>query len=284
VLAFAAFVPIERRAVEPIIPFSLFRSRTITATSVLLCLFGISMFGLILYTPLFVQGVLGQSASSSGAVMIPMVMTMTVMGIVVGQLIARFGNIRTFLLLGTGVMCLGVMLLATLHAGSSPFLVAAYLFVSALGMGTVMPVTTLAVQMAVEPRALGVAMSATQFIRSIGSTVGTAVIGTLVTGGYVARLTAHTPPGVPAQAVTALHSPNALVDPESLQRLAQLMAQVPNGADLLQALLAAARVALAGAIQRGFLLTLGTTLLAFGCCFLIGKLRLSSNLAPMPQH
>src|SRR5919199_4553740 len=177
VVAFALFVPIERRAAEPIIPFSLFRNRTITATSVLLFLFGIGMFGLILYTPLFVQGVLAQSPSRSGEVMIPMVITMTVMGIVVGQVIARVGTMRPFLIGGTGVMCLGVLLLTTLTAGASPVLVAVYLFITALGMGTVMPVTTLAVQTAVEPRVLGVATSSTQFIRSIGSALGTAPIG-----------------------------------------------------------------------------------------------------------
>ena len=283
VVAFALFVPIERRAAEPIIPFSLFRNRTITATSVLLFFFGIGMFGLILYTPLFVQGVLGQSPSRSGAVMIPMVITMTVMGIVVGQVIARVGTMRPFLIGGSAVMCLGVLLLTTLTAGASPVLVAIYLFVTALGMGTVMPVTTLAVQTAVEPRMLGVATAATQFIRSIGSTVGTALIGTLVTSGYTAGLAAHVPQGVPAQAVTALNSPNALVSPEALQRLAQLMARVPNGTQLMQDLLTAARVGLAGAIQRGYLFTLGAMVLALGSCFLIGKLRLSESAAP-PVH
>jgi hypothetical protein len=159
-------------------------------------------------------------------------------------------------------------------------MVALYLFVTALGMGAVMSVTTLAVQSAVEPRMLGVATSATQFIRSIGSTVGTALIGTLVTSGYVAGLTANAPQGAPPAAVAALNSPNALVSQEALERLAQLMAQAPNGTDLMQALLAAARAGLASAIQRGFLFTLAATALAFGCCFVVEKLRLSGSVAP----
>ena len=135
------------------------------------------MFGLTLYTPVFVQGVLGQSASRSGVVMIPRVITTTVILIVVTQIIARVGSLRLFLIGGTGVMRLGIFLLTTLNTGSSLWLVAAYLFVTALGMGTVMPVTTLAVQAAVESRLLGVATSTTQFIRSIGSIMGTAVMG-----------------------------------------------------------------------------------------------------------
>ncbi len=284
VVAFAIFVPAELRAEDPIIPFSLFRNRTIAATSVLLFFFGIGMFGLFLYTPLFVQAVLGQSASRSGAVMIPMVITMTVMGIVIGQLIARVGSLRPFLIGGTAVMCLGVLLLTTLTVSASPLLVAFYLFVTALGMGAVMPVTTLAVQAAVEPHLLGVATSATQFIRSIGSTVGTALIGTLVTSGYMAGLEAQAPEAVPDQAISALHSPNALVSPEALDALGRLMAQVPNGTQLMQDLLAAARAGLASAIQRGFLFTFVSMLLALGCCLLIGKLRFSEGAAPPPPH
>lgn len=277
ILSFAAFVPLELRAIEPIIPFSLFRNRTITATSVVMFMVGIIMFGVILYTPLFVQGVLGLSASGSGMVMIPMVITMTLTGILVGQLIAHFGTMKPFLLFGTGLMGLGILLFTTLQISSSPVLVSSFLFVFALGLGIINPVTTLAVQSAVEPRVLGVATSATQFIRAIGTTVGTALIGTLVTSGYVAGLTAHTPPDVPEQAVIALHSPNALINQEALQNLAQLMATVPNGTEVTQALLETARVGLASAIQDGFFFMLGAAILAFLGAFLIANVHLESH-------
>jgi MFS family permease len=276
-LAFAAFLPIELRAAEPIIPLRLFRNRTIAATSLVLFLVGIVTFGVILYMPLFVQGVLGLSASNSGLVMTPLVLTMVVMGIVIGQLIARFERLKPFLLFGTGMLSLGVVLLTRLTAGSSPLLVSAFLFVMALGMGTLMPVTTLAVQSVAEPRVLGVATSATQFIRSIGATVGTAAIGTLVTSGYIARLTAAAPQGVPESAITALHSPNALINQEALQRLTQLMAAVPNGRQLTQTLLEAARAALTNAVHTGFFVILGASLLAFASSFLIEDLRLGSR-------
>jgi predicted MFS family arabinose efflux permease len=191
ILSFAAFVPIELRAIEPIILFTLFRNRTIAATSLMMFMVGIAMFGVILYPPLFMQGVLGLLASASGKAMISMVLTMTLTGIIVGQLMARFGTIKPFLQFGAGLMSLGVFLFTTLQSNSSPFLVSAFLFVLELGMGMVMPVTKLAVQSAVEPRVLGVATSATQFIRSIGSTVGTALIGALVANGYVTRLAAR---------------------------------------------------------------------------------------------
>ncbi len=270
-LAFMAFVPVERRAAEPIIPFGLFRNRTIAAMSVVLFLVGIVMFGVILYTPLFMQGVLGLSASASGQAMIPMAITLTLMGIGAGQLMARSGAVKPLLVFGVGVMSLGVLLLATLlHSNSNPLLVSAFLFVMALGLGTVNPVTTLAVQAAVEPEVLGVATSVTQFIRAIGTTAGTALIGTVVTNSYVARLAAGAPPGTPAAAMAALRSPNALINQDALHHLAQLMAQSPNQAELTQALLEAARIGLAGAIQNGFWVMLGAALLAFVGVFLLG--------------
>ena len=185
---------------------------------------------------------------------------------------------------GAGVqLAVGVLLLTTLNAGSNPWLVSAYLFVTALGMGVVMPVTTLAVQSAVEPSQLGVATSSTQFIRSIGSTVGSALIGTLVTSGYVSQLAANAPAGLPDQAISALNSPNALVSPAALAQLALLMASLPNGAALMQATLEVARVGLASAIQGGYVFTLVATVLALACCFVIGNIRLSESPAA-PQH
>ncbi len=180
----------------------------------------------------------------------------------------------TILQFGAGLMSLGIFLLTTLQSGSSPVLVSSFLFVMALGMGMINPATMLAVQTAVEPRVLGVATSATQFIRLIGTTAGTAMIGTLVTSGYVTRLAVSAPPGTPQPVITALHSPNALVNQEALQSLAQLMATVPNSVQMTQTLLDTARIGLANAIQDGFFFMFGAAILAIVGAFLTANLRL----------
>jgi len=179
----AAFIPIEHRATEPMIPLSLFKSRVFTSSALLMFMVGIGMFGIILYTPLFVQGVLGKTATGSGTVLTPLVLTMTAMGVIVGQVIARIKRITPFLIFGAVVMTLGIYLLTTLDANSTQTTVALYLMVTGLGLGPLMPTATLAVQSTVEKSLLGVATSATQFIRSLGSTVGTAIIGSLITSG-----------------------------------------------------------------------------------------------------
>ncbi|MEI7770259.1 MAG: MFS transporter, partial [Chloroflexales bacterium] len=262
-VAGAAFVPIERRATDPLIPLSLFRNRTVAVSTAVQFFVGITMFTVSLYVPLFVQGVRGASASSSGTVMMPMMITMTSMGIVVGQLIARVGRLKPFLLAGTGLASLGMLLLTLLGAGSGLLQIAGTVFVIGLGMGMVMPVTTLAVQAAVDQRMLGVATSATNFIRSIGATMGTALVGTLVTSAYRAGLAANAPASAPEAAVRALASPNALTSAEALAKLAALTGGSP------EALLETARAALAGAIHSGFLVMLGTGLVAFACATLL---------------
>ncbi len=278
----ALFVPIELRAAEPVIPFTLFRNRAIAAAAIVLFMVGIAMFGIILYTPLFVQGVLGRTASGSGAVLTPLVVTMTVMGIIGGQLIARVRRIKPFMLFGTVVMTAGVLLLSTLGPGSGAGTVALFLFVTGIGLGLILPTSTLAVQTAVGPEQLGVATSATQFIRSVGATVGTAVIGTLVTGGYGDALVASIPSGLPEGLVAALRDPRVLVSEEALQGLTAATAALPGGAGAVQGLLGAARAALSGAIQDGFRFVLVAGALAVVGTLLMPDLRLEEKPAAEP--
>ncbi|MCA1738081.1 MAG: DHA2 family efflux MFS transporter permease subunit, partial [Actinobacteria bacterium] len=184
VVLLAAFIPIELRAAEPVIPLSLFKSRVFTSAALLMFLVGIGMFGIILYTPLFVQGALGKTATGSGTVLTPLVFSMTAVGIVGGQVIARVKRVKPFTLFGTVMMSFGIYLLTTLDTDSTMGTVALFLVVTGLGLGLIMPTATLAVQSTVDKKIIGVATSATQFIRSLGSTVGTAVIGSIVTSGY----------------------------------------------------------------------------------------------------
>lgn len=280
-VGFVAFIYAERRAAEPIIPLTLFQNRTFSAVVGILFMQGIAMFGAILYMPLYMQAVLGQSASASGQLMTPMVLTMTAMNITVGQLIARTGRIKQYLIAGMAILTVTGLCLITLTPSANPLLITGYLVLMGLALGMGMPVTTLAVQASVERSVIGVATSATQFIRTMGSTMGTALIGTVVTGGYAARLLANAPQGVTTEAVEALHSPNALVDPAALAGLQQLMAAIPNSEALTESLINVARYGLADAIQTGFYLMLGGSFIALLCSFFVADIRLDSGPAPV---
>lgn len=279
-LALVVFVPVELRAEAPVIPFELFRSRALVASTLVQFMLGVMIMGTGLFLPLFVQSVLGMSARDSGTVMLPMVVTMAILTLTTGPAIAHFGRLRPLLIAGTALMALSLLLLTTLQVDSSPLQISAYTVVLALGFGLVMPVTTLAVQVVVRHEMLGVATSATTFIRQIGTTVGTALLGTIVTSSYVGGLVAAAPPHVPAQALAALHSPNALTNEAARHDLAQVMAGVPDGAALTTTVLELARTALAAAIQRGLLVAFGASVLAVVWALLFPRLRLDHAVAP----
>ncbi|MEZ5535858.1 MAG: MDR family MFS transporter [Thiolinea sp.] len=280
VIAFAIFIPLETRVADPIIPFSLFRNRTISAVSAVMFLFGIVMFGMLLYTPLYIQGVLGLSASQSGILMLPMSFAMPVVGILVGQIVARVGVLRPFLVGGLLVMSIGALLLTTVGTGTREWQIGMYLFLAALGMGSIFPVANLIVQSAAPAAMLGVATSTVQFLRLIGSTVGTAIIGSIVTSGYSAEMVKLAgKEEVPAAALSALDSPNALVSQQSLAHLSELMSPLANGTALMEQLLSAARSGLAAAIHNGYLLMLVVIILALICSLFVRKLRLAEKQA-----
>lgn len=177
-----AFVIIETRVQEPLLPLHLI-TRPIVALSVAASFaIAVAMFGAIIYIPVYAQGVMGVSATNSGAILIPLSVAMILTSIVVGLLISRFGNYKVFLMLGGAVLVVGYLLLSRIQYGDSPWQLTLAMVVIGLGLGLSMQVYTLVVQNVVPQRELGVATAAIQFFRNIGSTIGIAVLGTVMAG------------------------------------------------------------------------------------------------------
>jgi predicted MFS family arabinose efflux permease len=174
----AAFIAVELRAEEPVLPLRLFRNPIFTFANIAGLTVAMAMFGAIFYIPVYAQGVLGVSATNSGAILVPMSVAMIGMSIVIGLLITRTGRYKGFILAGVAVMGLGFWLLARLHYASSQLQLASAMVVVGLGLGAAMQTYTLVVQNAVAHSDLGVATAATQFFRSAGATVGIAILGT----------------------------------------------------------------------------------------------------------
>jgi EmrB/QacA subfamily drug resistance transporter len=276
-LLLALFVFIETRVADPIIPMHIFRNRTLSATTAIMFMNSIAMFGVILYTPLFAQGVLGVSPTTSGTLMIPMSIMMTLMGIIVGQLMARFEAVKPFLILGHVILIIGGFLMLTLSPSSNPWLMSFFLFIFALGLGGLMPATGMMVQLAVNPREIGVAMAATQYIRSIGATIGTAAIGMVVTNQYLSRFNSTLPSEVPAEAAEILHNPNALINAEEMDKLNSVLANVSNSEGVLNMLLETTRNGLTYAIHSGFWVMIISTIISLGFVLLTSNLRLTGG-------
>ncbi|MFJ7154507.1 DHA2 family efflux MFS transporter permease subunit [Streptomyces sp. NPDC101118] len=178
-----AFVFVERRAAEPVLPLKLFAIRTFTLCSVISFIVGFAMFGAMVYLPTFLQVVQGVSPTMSGVHMLPMVLGMLIASTASGQIVSRTGRWKVFPIAGTGVTAVGLLLLHQLERTTSTWEMSVYFFVFGTGLGLVMQVLVLVVQNAVSYSDLGVATSGATFFRSIGASFGVAIFGTVFTNG-----------------------------------------------------------------------------------------------------
>nr|WP_285550038.1 MFS transporter [Streptomyces lavendulae] len=176
-----AFLLVERRAAEPVLPLGLFRIRTFTLCSVISFVIGFAMFGAMVYLPTFLQVVRGVSPTMSGVHMLPMVFGLLIASTLSGQIVSRTGRWKVFPIAGTAVTAVGLLLLHQLERTSSDWETSAYFFVFGVGLGLVMQVLVLVVQNAVSYADLGVATSGATFFRSIGASFGVAIFGTVFT-------------------------------------------------------------------------------------------------------
>ncbi|MEV5103021.1 DHA2 family efflux MFS transporter permease subunit [Streptomyces massasporeus] len=203
-----AFVTVERRAAEPVLPLKLFRVRTFTLAALISFVVGFAMFGAMTYLPTFLQVVQGISPTMSGVHMLPMVLGLLLASTASGQIVSRTGRWKVFPIAGTGITTLGLLLLHQLDEHSSTAELSGFFFVFGLGLGLVMQVLVLIVQNAVPYEDLGVATSGATFFRSIGASFGVAVFGTIFAGRLGDQLTdafrgVRLPPGISVDTLEA---------------------------------------------------------------------------------
>jgi EmrB/QacA subfamily drug resistance transporter len=194
-LLLPAFVLVESRAAEPILPLSLFRNRTFAVTSAIGFIVGIALFGGVTYLPLYLQITKGASPTRSGLELTPLMAGLLLTSIVSGQLITRWGRYRPFPIAGTALMTIGLLLLSRLHAETSTWVAMADTMVLGLGLGMVMQVLVLAVQNAVEPRHMGVATSGSTLFRQIGGSIGVSLFGAIFANRLGVELAERLPAG-----------------------------------------------------------------------------------------
>jgi EmrB/QacA subfamily drug resistance transporter len=191
VVALFAFVRVEAGAAEPILPPSLFRNRVFVVCSAVGLVVGFALFGALTYLPLFQQVVRGLSPTESGLQLLPVMGGLLVSSIVSGQIITRTGRYKVFPIAGTAVAAIGLWLLSSLDETTGSGVTALHMLVLGLGLGMVMQVLVLATQNAVSYEQLGVATSGATLFRSIGGSLGTAVLGAIFTAKLTDGLHAH---------------------------------------------------------------------------------------------
>jgi EmrB/QacA subfamily drug resistance transporter len=180
VVSLLAFGLAERRAPEPLLPLQLFRMRTFSVSTAASLLIGAVLFGVTIYVPVYAQGVLHSSATSSGVILIPLSLGWVLASIISGQLVSRTGRYRAYPIIGSLLVLAGTLLLTQLDTHSSRLAVSAHLTVIGLGMGTMFQTFVIATQNRVDFSDLGVATAAIQFGRSMGGSVSVAILGALL--------------------------------------------------------------------------------------------------------
>jgi EmrB/QacA subfamily drug resistance transporter len=190
IVLLAAFIVVERRASEPVLPLRLFRNRVFAVASSVGLIVGFSLFGAVTFLPLFFQTVNGADPTTAGLRLIPLMGGVLVTSIGSGQVISRVGRYKAFPIVGTALVVLGFLLLSTMDTRTGGLRAAVDLLVLGMGLGCVMQVLVLAVQNAVDYSDLGVATSGAMLFRSIGGAIGTATFGAIFTHELSSKLAA----------------------------------------------------------------------------------------------
>jgi EmrB/QacA subfamily drug resistance transporter len=180
IVGVVAFVVTERRAKDPLLDISLFKNPTFAIGNAAAFVIGMGFLGAIVFLPLFMQRVVGVSATSSGFASIPLVLGLVIGNILSGQLVSRFGRYKPLMLVGLMIMVLGFAITGfTLTVNSTYWEVFFKMIVMGLGLGPSIPLFTLAIQNAVSPTKIGVATASATFFRQMGSTIGVAILGSV---------------------------------------------------------------------------------------------------------
>jgi len=247
----AAFLWVESRSAEPMIPLDLFRNPVIRICSACVFVLGAGMFGVIIYLPLFMQGVLGVSATRSGNLLTPLMMGAVFGSFVSGQTVSRTGRYKHVAVMGSAFLAAGMVLFARMDPQTTRTYVALGMVIAGLGMGFVQPVYTVAVQNVAPRRQMGAATSSTIFFRSIGSTVGVAAFGSLMLTQYHADFARAVPAELPPRLLTYFTNPLLLM--QMRPQIEAGFAQVPNGQAISTMLFGAVRTSLSHGLERIFL-------------------------------
>jgi MFS family permease len=246
----AIFLLIERRAAEPLVALDLFRDPRISLVSASIFLMGATSYGISLYLPLYLQSVLGASATRSGVVFGEFVLSVVAANLIGGWLLSRTGMHRALAVTGSGLAAFGFLLLSRTDSTTSQFEIICNAIICGVGLGIIMPAYEVAIQNAAPAEMMGVATGSTQFFRAVGGSLGLAVFGAMLVRIYHQYLNVVMPPGAPGVLKQAFDNPLQLVF--SRPDLHAVTAQVENGEELLRNLLAASRGGLLIAMHQIF--------------------------------
>jgi len=252
-----AFFLREMRAAEPVINPRLFENSIFSVSAVAAALQSAAMFGAIMFLPLFVQGVLGKSATNSGIILMPLMLGAIVTSIGAGQILAKTGRYKVIVVIGFVLAAAGAYLLSRMGVDTTWVTLVRDMVVMGLGLGVAMSAFTVIVQNQYPSHRLGEVTAGLQFFRSIGSTVGLAVFGTILNNQFAAAMKTNLPATLQKYSGSAaLDNPQVLLSPAASEQIHAMFAKFgAQGDQLFHAFMNAVRQSLDTAISDLFLIS-----------------------------
>jgi EmrB/QacA subfamily drug resistance transporter len=280
-----AFYVREMRAAEPVINPRLFENSIFTVSAVAAALTSAAMFGAIMFLPLYVQGVLGKSATNSGIILMPLMMGAIVTSLGAGQILAKTGKYKVVVIVGSAFSATGAYLLSRMGVDTTWVTVVRNMVVMGLGLGVAMSAFTVIVQNQYPSHRLGEVTAGLQFFRSIGSTVGLAVFGTILNNQFAAAMKTNLPATLQKyNGSAALDNPQVLLSPAASARIHTMFSKAgAQGDQLFHSFMNAVRLSLATAISDLFLLSAIVGVLAFVVVLFLREVPLRKTHAIDPE-
>ena len=273
----AATIWHEAHTPAAVLPPKLFRSSIFSLSMAITFATGIGMFGVIIYVPLLLQGIVGVKATNSGLLLLPLMGGMVVGSIGGGQLMSRTGRYKLQSIIGFISMAFGTFLLTRLDVHATQFEVSRDVIAIGFGLGISMSVFNVIAQNAVPARMISSSVGALQFIRQMGGVIGLAIIGSLVNQRLNDEIPKHLSPqilsSIPASARSSLLNPEALFSTQGQQVLSKL----PPGVG--KAIAEAVRLSLSAALNEAFWIGLGVTIVSLVLTIFIKEIPLRKTSA-----
>ncbi len=268
-ISLVIFIFVESKAKEPIVPLSLFKNSIFNVSALTGFFMAIGMFGTIMYIPMFVQGVLGKTASNSGLITTPMMLGLVIASTISGQIVSRTGKYKKLALSGFAIMAAGMVLLSFMGVNTTDTTVVINMIITGVGIGITMPVFVIAVQSAFPHNQVGVVTASVQFFRNIGGTFGIAVMGSILNSRFRSEALKAIPDTVkkilPPEGQNIFDTPQTLFNPKALDMIKEkLPSEMP---ELFTKLMGDLKKALEISIQHVFfteiLVVLGALIITF---------------------
>ncbi|HSX00946.1 MAG TPA: MDR family MFS transporter [Candidatus Saccharimonas sp.] len=278
------FVMVERRAEDPLIPLRLFKEPSFTLVQIITVLSAALLFGSILYIPIFIQMVVGQSATNSGLLLLPLMMGIVTGSIISGQVTARTGKYRLVGLAGFSITTIALLLLSQIARDTTNATIIRDMVILGLGMGPTLPLLPMIAQNLFGMEDLGAVTGATTFFRTIGGAVGTAILGTIFTNQLTQGLKDLPMTGLPPALTAPLHDPNVVT---SQVAVSQILHAIPSAAlafvkPALDAYIELTKTSIADAIAIVFTVSMGLGAVCLVLFYLVEEHELRS--AQSPEH